>query len=273
MGSGCRDGSRRGLPRRAFVGLLGLGLAACSAPATGGGQPAGGPTPAAPAVPALPPIPAAVPGRSTTVSSGPADGSRVALTVDDGTCADCVAGYVEFARRTGTHLTFSPNGTYAREWEPHAAVLAPLVAAGQVQVMNHTFTHPKLTTLADGDVRAELARNEDWVQRVFGITTRPYYRPPYGLHDARVDGVAADAGWTRSVLWNGSYSDSTTITPEFLMSQAEKYLTPGRIVLGHANHSTVLGLFDQITDLIRQRGLTPVTLDEMFGTSRATGTA
>ena len=39
-------------------------------------------------------------------------------------------------------------------------------------------------------------------------------------------------------------------------------------MLGHANHPTVLGLFDQIQQLIGQRGLTPVTLDEMFGTSR-----
>jgi hypothetical protein len=33
----------------------------------------------------------------------------------------------------------------------------------------------------------------------------------------------------------------------------------------------VLSLFPQILDLIKQRQLTPVTLDEMFGTSRATG--
>jgi len=254
------------LPRRAFLGVLGLGLAACSA------QPPASPDTTDPlAPPTLPPIPAAVPGPSAVVSSG--SGDRVALTVDDGTCADCVAGYVDFAVRTGVHLTFSPNGTYAREWEPHAAALAPLIAAGQVQVMNHTFSHPKLTTLPDDRVRSELERNEDWAQRVFGISTRPYYRPPYGLHDTRVDGTAAGLGWTRSVLWNGSYSDSEVITPEFLLAQADKYLKPGTIMLGHANHPIVLGLFDQIQDLLRTRGLQPVTLDEMFGTSRALGRA
>ncbi len=73
------------------------------------------------------------------------------------------------------------------------------------------------------------------------------------------------------MLWDGSYSDSEVITPQFLMTQAQKYLKPGVIMLGHANHPTVLSLFDQIMDLIRQRGLEPVTMDEMFGTSRATG--
>jgi hypothetical protein len=42
-------------------------------------------------------------------------------------------------------------------------------------------------------------------------------------------------------------------------------------MLGHANHPTVSALFDQIQALIAQRGLQPVTLDEMFGTSRAVG--
>jgi len=45
----------------------------------------------------------------------------------------------------------------------------------------------------------------------------------------------------------------------------------GRDNLGHANHPTVLGCFDQLVTLIHSRTLTPVTLDEMFGTSRATG--
>jgi len=45
----------------------------------------------------------------------------------------------------------------------------------------------------------------------------------------------------------------------------------GVINLGHANHPAVLSCFDQLLELIRNRNLTPVTLDEMFGTSRATG--
>jgi peptidoglycan-N-acetylglucosamine deacetylase len=43
---------------------------------------------------------------------------------------------------------------------------------------------------------------------------------------------------------------------------------PGHIVLGHLNHPTVLSLFSQIEAIITERGLQPVTLDEMFGTSR-----
>jgi hypothetical protein len=60
-------------------------------------------------------------------------------------------------------------------------------------------------------------------------------------------------------------------TPTELIGLAEEWLRPGTIMLGHLNYPTVLGLFDQIQSIIASRALEPVTLDEMFGTSRATG--
>ncbi len=207
------------------------------------------------------------------IGRGTQSGRRIVLTVDDGTSADVVAGYVDFAQRTGIHLTFSPNGTYGHQWVPHAPVLRPLIAAGQVQIINHTFTHRDLRKLPSSGIIAELERNDDWVVATFGITTRPYYRPPFGFHNLDIDDVAAGLGYPRPVMWNGSFSDSETVTPDFLMAQARRYLQPGVINLGHANHPTVLGLFDQLADLIRQRQLNPVTLDEMFGTSRSSGSA
>ena len=162
------------------------------------------------------------------------------------------------------HLTFSLNGTYARAWGPQAAVLRPLIEAGQVQIMNHTFSHPWLTRTMPGKVREELERNEQWIAATFATASRPYWRPPYGAHNPSVDAIAKDVGFTTPVLWTGSYGNATTVTPQFLLSQARRYLTPGTIMLGHANHPTVLGLFDQITGIIRERGLRPVTLHEFF---------
>lgn len=278
--------------RRTFVGLLSVGLAAtlagCSAE-----KPSPGPTesdtvppglPSDPAPPStapstapstpsgpLPRVPPPHPGSPQDLTHGPASTRMIALTVDDGFCDDCVGGYVQFAQRSGVHLTFSPNGIYARSWAKRADVLKPLIERGQVQIMNHTFSHKDLRKLTDQQVKDELGRNDDWVVKAFGITTRPYYRPPFGFHDQRVDGIAGTLGFTRTVMWNGSYGDAQLLTPDVLMGEARKWLNPGTIMLGHANHPTVLGLFDQIQRLIADRGLHPVTLDEMFGTSRATG--
>jgi peptidoglycan/xylan/chitin deacetylase (PgdA/CDA1 family) len=197
--------------------------------------------------------------------------AQVALTVDDGYCGPCVAGYVDFAQRTGIHLTFAPNGVFSDLWKPHADRLRPLIAAGQVQIGNHTWSHPNLVRLAAGAVREQIERNEEWIQATFGITARPWFRPPYGYHNATVDGIAGSLGYTNILLWNGTLGDATVETPAELLAQARQWVQAGAIVLGHANHPTVLGLFDQLQQLIADRNLQPVTLDAMFGTSRAVG--
>ena len=210
-------------------------------------------------------------GRPLVISRGPKGTDQIAITIDDGYCQDCVDAYVAFALSSGIHITFSPNGAYQKYWNPHRETLRGLIEAGQVQIGNHTFSHLDLKKLSDQQIEAELERNEAWIETTFGITTRPWYRPPYGFHDERVDTVAGSLGYTNVLMWNGSFGDSNLLTPDVLMTQARKYLNAGVVMLGHANHPTVNQLFGQIEDLLRERNLRPVTLDEMFGTSRETG--
>lgn len=217
------------------------------------------------------PIPPPHPGAPTVVTAAPGPTQAIALTIDDGYCAECVGGYVAFVEHTGIPITFSPNAIYRNVWNPYADRLRPLIEAGQVQIGNHTFNHNSLVKASDATIRTELERNDEWIQQTFGITSRPWLRPPFGYRNARTDAVAASLGYTKIAMWNGSFGDSGLIKPDVLLGEAEKYLRPGTVMLGHANAPTVLGLFDQIRALMAERKLQPVTLDTMFGTSRATG--
>jgi len=216
-------------------------------------------------------IPPPHPGVPSTIVHGPAGTRQVAWTVDDGIDPGCVASYVAFAQRSATSLTFNPNGYLAVNWQPHAPVLRDLIAAGQVQIGNHTFSHPNLLTLSDQAVADEIERNETWIENTFGVTARPWLRPPYGYHDDRTDAIAGELGYTKIMMWNGSFGDSTPISSTQLLGLAIQYLEPGTIMIGHANYPTIEPLFGQILGIIHQRGLEPVTLDQMFGTSRAVG--
>jgi peptidoglycan-N-acetylglucosamine deacetylase len=285
-----------GLDRRALLGLLGLGVASALAgcdtrpriAAAAGGTVRPSPHPAAtstttapatpsPAPPPSPtpaPIPAPVPGAPHVIWQGPpaaVTARKVAITIDDGFCAECAQAYAAFAQASGIHLTFNPNGCYGEIWTPLAPTLRPLIEAGQVQVGNHTFNHLGLTSLSDAEIINQLEKNEEWIQQTYGITARPWFRPPYGYRDERTDGVAASIGYTNVLMWNGSYGDSSLLKPAELLRLASQYFQPGVIMLGHANYPTVTQVFPQIEDIIFSRGLTPVTLDEMFGTSRSTG--
>ncbi len=277
--------------RRRFLGLVAAGacaaLAGCSVtgdwtattrrtPATTTTGPTTTTTPPPPPTTLAPvvqldAVPPPRPGPPEVVFGGPARSTGTAVTIDDGFCTDCVTFYVGLAQRTGLHLTFSPNGTYRAMWEPHAPVLRDLIAAGQVQLGNHTYSHPDLVKLSDSTIRKEIEQNDQWLEQTFGITARSWFRPPYGSHNPHTDGVVGELGYTRILLWNGSFGDSAPISPQQLLALAGQYMTPGRIVLGHANYPTIEPLWGQIEALISTRGLTLVTLDEMFGTSRNTG--
>jgi peptidoglycan/xylan/chitin deacetylase (PgdA/CDA1 family) len=282
-----------GIDRRALLGLFGLGiagalagcatkprLAAVAASHVHPRQQAA-PTSAATAATTPPPsstapapIPRPAPGPSTVIWHGsPAAvaARQVAITIDDGYCAECAQAYAALAQATGIHITFNPNGCYGEIWTPLAETLKPLIEAGQVQIGNHTFNHRSLTALSDSQVTAQLEQNEEWIQQTYGITARPWWRPPYGYHDARTDELAASIGYTNVLMWNGSYGDSTLLKPNVLLNLARQYFHPGVIMLGHANHPTVTQLFPRIAQILANRGLHPVTLDEMFGTSRSAG--
>ena len=216
-------------------------------------------------------IPAANAGLPQVYSRAIGSTQQIALTIDDGFCQPCAQAYAEFAQSSGIHITFSPNGTYHDVWNPLAPILRPLIVSGQVQVGNHTYHHPDLTALSESRIVDEIERNESWIESTFGITARPWMRPPYGRRDQRTDDIAASVGYTKILMWSGSFGDSALLTPDELMAQARKWLRPGTIMLGHANHTTVIDLLPQIADLITLRDLEPVTLDEMFGTSRSIG--
>lgn len=271
-----------GMSRRTAVGLFGLaGLGALGAGFVVGSHPATAHPPliralgAPHSAPRPFPKPFALPqhftaptlARAATPGGAifglPASLSLIALTVDDGNSTDVVAAYVKFLRDTGMRLTFFLNGRRP-SWTDNASALRPLVESGQVQLGNHTWSHPDLRTLSTGKIVDQLMTNHDFITKTYGVDSRPYFRPPYGYRDDRVDAAAASVGYTVPVMWYGSLSDSTLISDADLMDSATRWMLPHYIVIGHANYPTVTRHFTDIVKIVHDRGLTPVTLDDVF---------
>jgi peptidoglycan/xylan/chitin deacetylase (PgdA/CDA1 family) len=193
----------------------------------------------------------------------PGHGNLMALTVDDGADSEVIAAYAELCQRTGMRLTFFVTKKFPG-WTQNAAQLRPLVESGQIQLGNHTVSHPDLTKLSTSDIQAELTGCGSFIRSTFGTDAAPYYRPPYGFHDARVDAAAREVGYTQPVLWYGSLSDSGLITEAQVVEFAQKWFLAQHIVIGHANFPPVTHVFDQLMQLIKDRQLQPVTLDDVF---------
>jgi peptidoglycan/xylan/chitin deacetylase (PgdA/CDA1 family) len=262
------------MDRRRFLLVLAAGLAGASVgQGTVGLVDSSGPPRLAPAgaaeqvardVPEMVPVDPPV----GVVTELPGEGTSLALTIDDGTSSDVVAAFVAFAADTGVRLTFFPNGCY-RSWEDNAAALRPLVDSGQVALGNHTWSHPDLTTLPDAQVAEEISRNRDFLRRVFGVRDSPFFRPPFGARDERIDRIAADQGHPTIAMWNGTLEDSRVLTPDELMAAARRWFAAQTIIVGHANHPTVTELYGELVDLLRERELRTVTLSDVWATPTA----
>ena len=269
-------------------GVLGLGLAGCTPSSNPSGSASGSasasPSASSAAAPsatgtASPTAAASKTASATATSSNPVpearawtgpqtglpgEGKYIAWTVDDGADPEVVRAYAEFSRRTGTRLTFFINGQYPA-FRQHRDLLLPLVKSGQLQIANHTYSHAALTSLTDEQIVQELTRNDEEIRQLFGVSSKPYFRPPYGYYDARVLEAAASCGFTRPVLWYGSLADSSNISSAEVYAYAEKYALAQHIVIGHLNYRGVVSELDHIRALLDQRGLTTVTIRDYYG--------
>ena len=223
-------------------------------------EPVGPPPVAAPEVA----LPGVLPAPIGVVDRLPGEGSSLALTIDDGTSSEVVASLCRFAEDSGVRLTFFPNGRYS-SWEENGDLLQPLVDSGQVAMGNHTWSHPDLTTLSDDEIAEEIGRNRDWIESTFGIRT-PFMRPPFGSHDLRVDRISAELGHPTIVMWNSTLEDNRLLTAAELLDAADRWFAAQAVVVGHANQPTITTVYDELLELIAERGLQTVTLADVWGT-------
>ncbi|WP_144764698.1 polysaccharide deacetylase family protein [Curtobacterium sp. 9128] len=222
------------------------------------------PTPTPSPTPSTPPVVLERrPLPAGTITGLPAGTPGIAWTVDDGASSEVVEAYARFAAETGTRLTFFVNGSRPA-WTEHADLLRPLVTSGQVQLGNHTWDHPALTKLSDQGIVDQLTRNHDFIRDTYGVDAKPYFRPPFGYHDARVDAAAARAGYSTPLLWYGSLADSGDITSDQIVGFAEQWFQPAHIVIGHANFPGTIGALPRLHALLQERQLATFTLDDVF---------
>src|SRR5271165_4280521 len=209
-------------------------------------------------------LPAArVPAPAGVLTRLPGDGNQLAFTVDDGTSTAVVAAFADFCRDTGTRMTFFVNGAN-KSWTDNAPALQPMVDSGQVQLGNHTWSHPDITRIGVDAVADQIRRNADFLKNTYGVDGTPFFRPPWGKPTPATDRIAADLGYPTITLWSSDIADSGRLSEAGLIAAANRSFQPQQIVVGHANLPTITHCFGQLLDIIRSRNLQTVTLNDVF---------
>jgi peptidoglycan/xylan/chitin deacetylase (PgdA/CDA1 family) len=198
-----------------------------------------------------------------TLTRLPGDGQSIALTIDDGTSSAVVGAYAELCRATGLRATFFCNGIND-SWTEHAPVLRPLLENNQIFLANHTWSHADLLHLSTAEITDQVHRNETFLKNTYGVTGRPFLRPPYGHRNDRLNKQLADLGYPAVTMWYGSLGDAIVQPPQKIVSMAEQWFLPQHLVIGHANHRPVLKVLDRLMEILDEKQLQPVHLGDVF---------
>ncbi len=117
------------------------------------------------------------------------------LTFDDGPKPGSTTKILDVLSAHGITAVFFVIGKQAALYPE---ILKRIAREGH-RIGNHTYGHPKLTTLTRAKVKDEIVRTE---QLIKPYMARPkLFRPPYGAHNALVDEVVAGLGY-RTIIWN-----------------------------------------------------------------------
>jgi peptidoglycan/xylan/chitin deacetylase (PgdA/CDA1 family) len=188
---------------------------------------------------------------------------RIAWTVDDGASTEGIKDYLDFMQEHNLRMTFFVNSQYPG-WISNRGQVQELIEAGNLQLANHTHSHPSLKELSDSQIIEQLTRCGKFIEDTFGVKAQPYFRPPYGHIDSRVASIASEIGYTSPIMWNGTLGDSASQRRNSIVQLGDKYIQNGNILLDHFNARTQKSVFDELLKLLKQRKLQTVTLDDVF---------
>jgi peptidoglycan-N-acetylglucosamine deacetylase len=204
---------------------------------------------------------------------------KIAFTLDMGGRLEGATQIVDFLVANQVCTTFFPTSIMASTTEGRR-VMARIAAHPELfEVGNHTVHHcdlvlggggsptaaPCARSMTSSFVRAELADAEAVLKNLTGLSTKPYWRPPYGSHNTFVRDNAAAVGFPVTVMWNRDTIDwATTTTEAQIISRTTSPLPPsGSIVLAHLGGFRTGAALDDIVRVLRANGYTMTTVSDM----------
>lgn len=172
--------------------------------------------------------------RGADVRVGRQDRAEVALTFDIEIDAASIYQILDILRQRDAYATFFVTGRWVQRF-PDAA--RAIVAAGH-ELGNHSLTHPAFTRIGYDGIGNELNSTEQIVVEITGVTTKPFFRFPYGAKNPALVDEVAKYGYI-SYHWT---ADEHAI-PGWIDAVAAGQASPnGAILLMHQRAGTVAGL-------------------------------
>jgi len=195
------------------------------------------------------------------------DARRIALTFDDGP-GEATAAILDCLEQHGATATFFVLGRHVAGRED---VLRRMEALG-CEVANHTFDHPRLSTVPAARAEDELTRGSAAIAAATGRAPS-LLRPPYGDWSPETLDVATRLG-LKVVLWSLHTSDGDGRPASAIADTILGEARPGSVVVLHdaseddVDRAETARAVELAVPELQAQGYQLVTVSELLRTSR-----
>jgi len=139
------------------------------------------------------------------------------------------------------------------------------------QLINHSYDHPSFTgnstktgVLSWKQRAFEINQADSVVRSISGVSTKPYFRPPYGDYDDALLREASALGYGYMAMWTFDSLGWKGISQASIISRCVSMATPGAIILMHVGSQSQDGpAVPAIVSALQKKGYRFVTLDQM----------
>ena len=203
-----------------------------------------------------------------TISSGPRDRPRVALTFDDGPDPQVTPSLLDALAAAGARATFF---TIGRNLARCTDVAERAVREGH-ELGNHSWHHDRMQNFYGTRAQAEeIDRSVQLIRELSHDDALPLYRPPIGLKSPALARAAHVRG-LQLIAWSLHSRDTLIRDARRIATRVLRRVRPGDIVLMHDGHDrdgyhrdATIDALPLILEGLAQRGLQSVTVSELLG--------
>ncbi len=183
---------------------------------------------------------------------------KVAFSFDASWGAERTEKIIEILKENEIKTTFFLTGFWVEAYPEYVK----LIAREGHEIGNHTLTHPHLNSLTREEVRAEIKKVEQMIERVSDQKTS-LFRPPFGEYSNQVIEAATELGY-KTIQWSIDSLDWQNLTPEEIVERVTSRAHKGAIILFHNNGLHTADALPEIIDYYRKHSYEIVPISELI---------
>lgn len=186
------------------------------------------------------------------------DEKIIAITFDDGPCAEVTPQLLDILDSEGISATFFCIGN---KIEKYPEIIKSIDQKGHL-IGNHSYSHHRwFSFYSSKKMETEINRTSELIKHTIGKFPT-LFRPPFGVTNPNLKQALATVNMY-SIGWSLRSFD-TVNNVEKVTSKLKRKTRPGDVVLFHDNDIKILEIIPAYLKWLKENGFNIVSVDQMF---------